>query len=79
MDVDIVVAGHGEACGKKEDVREFTSFIQKCIDMVREAIKQGMSREEAADRISFKDLYAIHTGDEMQRINVARLYDMLLK
>ncbi len=79
MDVDVVVPGHGKICGKRE-VREFTSFIQKCMDMVREAIKQGMSKEEAADRISFEELCpAVHPGPEMQRMNVLRLYEMLSK
>ena len=85
MAIDVVVPGHGEVCGKRE-VREFTSFIQKCIDIVREAIKQGMSKEEAADKISFEELYpgkdrglAVHPGPGMQRLNVLRLYEMLSK
>jgi len=79
MDVDVVVSGHGKVCGKSE-VREFRSFIEKCIDMVREAIKQGMSKEEAADRISFEEFYPpVHPGPEMQRMNVLRLYEMLSK
>jgi len=77
MDIDVVVPGHGKVCGKQE-VREFRSFIQKCIDMVREAIKQGMSKEEATDKISFEALYpAVHPGPDQQRMNVSRLYEML--
>ena len=67
-------------------VREFRLFIQKCIDIIREAIKQGMSKEEAADKISFEELYpgkhggsAVHPGPAMQRRNVLRLYEMLSK
>jgi len=85
MDVDFVVPGHGEACDKRK-VREFRLFIQECIDMVREAAKQGMSKEEAADRISFEALYprkqrglAVHPGSGMQRRNVLRFYEMLSK
>jgi len=85
MDVDFVVPGHGEVCDRRE-VREFRLFIQECIDMVREAAKQGMSKEEAADRISFEALYprkqhslAVHPGSGMQRRNVLRLYEMLSK
>ena len=75
----MVVPGHGEVCGKRE-VREFRLFIQKCIDIVREAIKQGMSKEKAAENISFEELYpAIHPGPEQQRFNVLRLYEMLSK
>ena len=79
MDVDAIVPGNGKVCGKRE-VQDFTSFIQKCIDIVREAIKQGMSKEEAADRISFSEFYpATHPGPKMQRINVSRFYEMLSK
>ncbi len=79
MDVDVVVSGHGKVCDRG-GVREFRSFIEKCIDMVREAIKQGMSKEEAADRISFEEFYPpVHPGPEMQRMNVLRLYEMLSK
>jgi hypothetical protein len=79
MDVEIVVPGHGKVCGKKE-VREFRLFIEKCIDIVREAIKQGVSQEKAADTISFENLYpAIHPGAEQQRFNVLRLWEMLAK
>ncbi len=85
MDIDLVVPGHGEVCDRQE-VRRFRLFIQKCIDMVREAIKGGMSKEEAADKLSFEDLYpgkgcgtAVHPGGGMQRRNVLRLYEMLSK
>ncbi len=50
MDIDVVVPGHGEI-GDRETVREFRLFIQECIDIVKEAIKQGMSKEQAADKI----------------------------
>ena len=77
MDIDVVVPGHGKVCGKSE-VREFRLFIQKCIGMVRKAIRQGMSKEEAADSISFEEFYPpVHPGPEMQRMNVSRLYEML--
>ena len=85
MDIDVVVPGHGEI-GNKRDVREFRLFIQECIDLVRDAIKQGMSKEQAADKISFEELYprqqsgsAVHPGREQQRKNVLRLYEMLSK
>ncbi len=79
LDVDVIVPGHGKIGGKKE-VREFTSFIQKCIDRVREAIKQGVSEKEAVDTISFTEfLPAVHPDPKMQRMNVLRLYQMLSK
>jgi len=85
MDIDVVVPGHGEVCDRRE-VREFRLFIQKCIDIVVKAISQGMSKEEAVDKISFEELYpgkgqgmAVSPGPGMQRRNVLRLYEMLSK
>ena len=79
MDIDIVVPGHGEVCGKTE-VREFRRFIQKCIDMVREAIKKGLTIEQAADEINLEALYpSIHPGSDQERMNILRLYEMLSK
>ncbi|MFC2001597.1 MBL fold metallo-hydrolase [Chloroflexota bacterium] len=85
MDIDVVIPGHGEI-GGREIIREFRLFIQECIDIVREAIKQGLSKEQAADKISFEELYprihggrAVHPGPEKQRRNVLRLYEMLSK
>lgn len=81
LDVDFVVPGHGEVADKKA-VQRFRLFIEQCIDMVREAIKKGMTREEAAESISFENIHPgeslpVHPGKERQRRNVRRLYDML--
>lgn len=83
MDIDVVVPGHGEVCDTKM-VRKFRLFIQECVNIVREAIKRGMSKEEAADTISFEHLYpgengglAVHPGSGMQRRNVLRFYEIL--
>ena len=74
---DVIIPGHGKACGKKE-VRDFTAFIQQCIDRVRDAVKKGMSKEEATARISLPDSYpALHSGPWQQRMNVLRLYEIL--
>ena len=85
MDIDVVVPGHGEVCDRAE-VREFRLFIQKCIDMTRAAIKEGMSAEETAETLSFEELYpvnrcnpAVHPGSAMQKKNVLRLYEVLSK
>ena len=85
MDIDRVVPGHGLICDKKE-VQRFRKFIETCIEMTTSAIGKGMTKDEAADRISFEALYpghrcgtAVHPGAAMQRRNVMRLYDMLSK
>jgi cyclase len=83
LDIDIIIPGHGEVC-KKDELVKFRLFIEECIQLVRQAIKQGMSKEEAAGKISFEYLYpgdrsnkAVHPGADMQRKNVIRLYEML--
>ncbi len=79
MDIEVIVPGHGKVCGLSK-VREFRSFIEEYVGAVREAIKKGMSKGEAADRISFEERYPpVHPGAEMQRMNVLRLYEMLTK
>jgi glyoxylase-like metal-dependent hydrolase (beta-lactamase superfamily II) len=77
FDADRIVPGHGRVGGKKE-VQEFRLFIQKCIEIVNGAIQSGMSKEEAADRLSFLDLYVpVHPGPWQQRMNVLRIYEEL--
>ena len=83
MDIDVAIPGHGEMCGLQE-VQKFRHFIETCVGMTRKAIRQGMSKEEAADQISFEALYpgdrcgrAVHPGSAMQRRNVLRLFEML--
>jgi cyclase len=83
MDIDTVVPGHGEMCGL-EQVSKFRSFIERCIEITRDAIRKGISKEEAADTLSFENLYpadrcgrAVHPGSAMQGRNVSRLYEML--
>ena len=80
-DADVFVPGHGEV-GDKKAVREFREFIAECVDTVRKAMDQGLSAEEATERISFEtEAYppALHPGPEWQRINVRRIYEMLAK
>ena len=85
FDIDFIVPGHGEVCDR-EEARRFHLFLQQCIGMITDAIKKGMTIGEAADKLSFEDLYpgkgtgfAVHPGPEQQRRNVFRLYEMLSK
>jgi len=75
-----IVGGHGEV-GPGEAATQFREFIQTCIDMTRDAIEKGMTKEEAMDKLSFENLTgpAVHPGAETQRRNVARIYEMLSK
>jgi cyclase len=77
MDAEKFVPGHGKV-GNKKDIREFRLFIESCLETVRDAMKKGMSQEEAAGAISFESVYpAIHPGAEQQGLNVSRLYEVL--
>jgi len=81
LDVDAIVPGHGEVCDKSY-IGEQASFIEEWIEAVKQAIRQGLSKEEAQERISFLDRYPMDIGiewlgTEVQRWNVARLYDLL--
>ena len=70
---------HGRV-GSKKEVREFLAFLEKCIEMVSGAIRQGISKEEAVNSISFEEfLTPVHPGPEQQRRNVGRLYEMLVE
>lgn len=77
LDAEWIVPGHGDI-GDKTAVRDFRSFLDGCIEEVRQAIQRGWTPEEAAERISFESrLSAIHPGLEQQRKNISRLYEML--
>jgi len=83
LDVDILVPGHGNICDRSY-IAEMRAFIQAWIDAITAAIKQGMSLNEAQDKISLLDYYPIPAGSEtralrMQRMNVERLYEVLKK
>jgi cyclase len=82
LDVDVIVPGHGEICDKHY-IGEQVSFIEEWISTVKDAVKQGLSKEEARERISFIDRYPMDIGIsmkraiEVQKMNVDRLYDLL--
>ena len=81
LDVDVIVPGHGKVCDKSY-LKEQASFIEEWMEAVKEAIRQGLSKEEAQAKISFLDRYPMDTemaehGPELQRMNVDRLYRVL--
>lgn len=81
LDVDVIVPGHGEVCDKGY-LKEQTAFIEEWIAAVRDAIKRGLSKEQAQAEISFIDRYPMGQGMEamgpiVQQMNVGRLYDLL--
>jgi len=83
LEADVLVPGHGELCDRSY-LPEMSAFIQDWIDAVTAAIKQGMSLEEAQNKISFLHRYPMEGGSEpmaqqVQRMNVAGLYQALKK
>ncbi|MFW6125580.1 MAG: MBL fold metallo-hydrolase [Chloroflexota bacterium] len=81
LDVDTIVPGHGQVCDKGY-LKEQAAFINDWVEAVKQAIAQGLTREEAKERISFLDRYPMDTGleamgPEVQKMNVERLYDLL--
>ncbi len=77
----MLVPGHGKPCDRSY-LPEMSAFVQDWIDTVTASIKQGISLEEAQDKISLLDRYPMEAGSEpmgqqVQRMNVARLYEVL--
>ncbi len=83
LEADILVPGHGTVCDRNY-IPEMSAFIQEWIDVVTDAMNQGMSLKEAQGKISLLDRYPMEAGaeslaEEVQRMNVARLYEVLKK
>lgn len=81
LEVEFMVPGHGEVC-RPSYIPTMKAVIQDWIDAVSDAITRGMSLEEAQDTISFLDRYPMDArmeamGPMLQRMNVARLYEVL--
>jgi cyclase len=83
VDADHFIPGHGEVCTKVY-LDEQAAFIKDWIAALQEAVKAGWTLEEAQSRISFLDRYPMGMGleafgQELQKMNVARLYAMVVE
>ncbi len=83
VDADVLVPGHGAICDKSY-IPEMRSIIQAWIDAVQGAIDEGLTVEEAQEKLTNVDPYSLESGIEgfaqqLPRINVARLYQVLKK
>ncbi len=81
LEADVLVPGHGIICDRSY-IQEMSDIIQAWIDAVTAAINQGMSLEEAQDKVSLLDQYPMGPGMEpmaqmVQRMSIARLYEVL--
>jgi cyclase len=82
LDVDKVVPGHGKVCDKSY-LREMHKIITTWMDTVADAIAQGMTLEEAQEKVKLAEKFPWLPRDERTagviRMNVARLYEVLKK
>ncbi len=83
LEADVLVPGHGSICDRSY-IQEMSDIIQAWIDAVTAAINQGMSLEEAQDKVSLLVRYPMEPGSgpmakRLQRMNVERLYQVLKK
>ncbi|MBA7687455.1 Hydroxyacylglutathione hydrolase [subsurface metagenome] len=83
LEADVLVPGHGELCDPSY-IPEQATVIQAWIDAVTTAINQGMSLEEAQDKLPYIDSYGQEAwdtpmGQQRHRLNIARLYEVLKK
>jgi cyclase len=81
LDIVCIVPGHGEVCDKSY-LPEMAAFIREWIEVVRKAVEQGMTKQQAMESISFLDRYPMDIGLEsrakdVQRMNVDRLYELI--
>ena len=81
LEVDTLVPGHGGICDRSY-IAEMRTIIQSWIDAVTQAIEQGLTMEEAQEKLTGIDPYTVEGGNEAMskrfpRINVARLYQVL--
>jgi len=83
LDVDIVVPGHGDI-SNKDCLKEQADIIRQWVEVVQSAIKQGLTEEEAAAKITCPDPHPKQantpmTEAELNRAIVARLYHLYSK
>jgi cyclase len=81
LQADVLVPGHGSLCDRRY-LPEMRAFIQEWIETVSAAIDRGLSLEQAQAQISLLERYPMEKGSEamahdVQRMNVARLYEVL--
>ncbi|MFC1869212.1 MBL fold metallo-hydrolase [Thermodesulfobacteriota bacterium] len=83
LDVETIVPGHGDICNK-EYLGEQANIVKQWVDVVRSAIDQGLSEEEAKAKISQPDPYPKQantpmTEDELNEAIISRLYSLYSK
>ena len=70
LDVDTVVPGHGETCGRDE-IKRFSDYMLRLWDSTAELIRGGVSRDEVVRKIS--DEMFGHFKTEPDRLEGAKM------
>ncbi len=88
LDFEFLVPGHGEV-GTKETVGAFRDQARDLVQRVEEAVREGMTQDEAADSIGFEDRihsatpsyvgYPDYLIEQFQRRSVLSIYDQLTR
>ncbi len=80
FDADVLVPGHGEVCDKSY-LPEMAALVQEWIDAVKDAIKKGLTVEEAQKTITVLDRWELDPDrkQRMQQRNISHLYEVLKK
>lgn len=81
LDVDYIVTGHGEVC-TKSGIKEQADYIQDCIKTVKNAIDEGLPKEDILTKVTLPARFPIEKGNERNndkyiQMSVSRLYDVL--
>lgn len=81
LNAKVLVPGHGHSCDPTY-LTEMIADLQAWIDAVANAIKNGMSLEEAQNKVNLLDRYPQSTMPEeralqTQRMNITRVYQVL--
>lgn len=82
LGADVVVPGHGTVTDKNY-LPKMSSTVQNWINVVSGAMKQGLSVEEAQNKLSLEVLFpGLPVNDRLtmlKRMNIAHLYEVLKK
>lgn len=82
MDIDVIVPGHGDLCGK-EVLKPVRVYFETMRDRVKALLDAGASREQAVGQVDLADCIPTVAGDNGTAAHVAfdigRMYDQLAK
>lgn len=81
IDADRIIPGHGPVCGK-EWIGLMEEKIQEVVSRVRRAIDRGLSEDEAAAAVKYRDLCVLdedyrQVHNQVETVSVRRLYRVL--